>query len=349
MATKSIIEQGIVSCLPSGNGIVSAVVDLQRKLLNSIIDQVSCEFPDSENIVMNTTFLDVPVGANRPIDELVKCIRHPDKIENIFLVSLIDDINEPFRLIIHDREFNVFQIGYVNNDKYKDYHVSMASILMKNLFKEYTADELMLTSQDPVKYLCYQNKPHLHRQQLTYKIMQSGLLNSGIVTLNQGEYQIAGLYPLSSKDETSEFNVGRTNKEDPYTFGPLSVWQKCFLNVISETKWDNKYFITEKTYKPILGLRPFILAGNPGTLKYLEDHGFYTFEEYWNVNFREQSTDEEIINATVTVIDQICQMSSHEILSLYKEMLPKLIHNRNRFFEHATEQEHKIFNIFKKT
>ena len=97
-----------------------------------------------------------------------------------------------------------------------------------------------------------------------------------------------------------------------------------------------------------MGLRPFILFGNPGILKYLEGAGFYTFEEYWNVNFREQTTKEEIANATVTVIDQICQMTSTEILNLYKEMLPKLMHNRNRFFEHASEQENKIYSLFKK-
>jgi hypothetical protein len=347
MTTKSIIERGVVTCLPSREDNVAAAVDLQRKILNSIIDQVNGAFPNSENIVMNTTFLDIPVGPDRPLDELVKCIRHPDKIENIFLVSLIDDVNDPFDLIIHDREFNVFQLGYINDKKYEQYYVSMASILMKHLFKEYTQSELILTSQDPVKYLCYQNKPHLHRQQLAYKIMQEGFLNQGILTLNQGEYQISNLYLLSSSEEVEEFDNGRSSKEDPYTLGPMSVWQKCFLNVISETKWNNEYFITEKTYKPIIGLRPFILVGNPGTLKYLEENGFYTFEEYWNVNFREQLTDKDIINATVKVIDQICQMSSNEILNLYKEMLPKLIHNRNRFFEHANEQENKIYSLFK--
>ena len=177
--------------------------------------------------------------------------------------------------------------------------------------------------------------------------MQSGLLNSGIVTLNQGEYQIAGLYPLSSKDETSEFNVGRTNKEDPYTFGPLSVWQKCFLNVISETKWDNKYFITEKTYKPILGMRPFILNGNPNILQYLQEHGFYTFEEYWpNVNFRECTSIEDTTACIAIVLREVCSKSPTEISDMYTEMLPKLRHNREQFFQHAREQEHKLNHLF---
>ena len=347
MATKSIIERGIVTCLPARSDSISASVDLQHKILNSILEQINLSFPDTENLVVNTTFIDLPVGPDRPLDELVRHIRHPDKIDNIFLISLVDDINDPMSLILHNREFNVIQLGNINNEVYEQYHVSVASILIKNLFQHYDEAEVMLETLDPVKYLCYQNKPHLHRQHLTHKIMQANLLDKGIVTLNRGEYQFSNLYYMPGS-EPEEFTYTRSNREDPYTLGPISTWKKCFLNVISETKYDNKYFITEKTYKPILGLRPFILAGNPGLLKYLEDNGFYTFEEYWNVNFREQQTQEEIINAVVTVIDQVCQMSSTEILNLYKEMLPKLIHNRNRFFEHANEQENKIYSLFRK-
>ena len=345
MATKSIIDRGIVGCFPTGtrsDNILTAV-DLQRNMLNSIVEQIDHSFFTNDNLVFNTTHLNVVIGPNRPLDEFANYIRSNNKIDNVFLISLIDNINDPFEIMIHNRKLNVIQIGYINNEKYKDYYVPVMSILIKYLFENYNETDILLDTEDPVKYLCYQNKPHFHRQMLTHKLIKSNLLGKGTVTLNQGDYKFSNLYTLSSKDEPEDLS-----KEDPFTLGPMSTWKKCFLNVISENNLINKYFITEKTYKPILGLRPFILFGNPGILKYLEGAGFYTFEEYWNVNFREQTTEEEIANATVTVIDQICQMTSTEILNLYKEMLPKLMHNRNRFFEHANEQENKIYSLFRK-
>ena len=36
--------------------------------------------------------------------------------------------------------------------------------------------------------------------------------------------------------------------------------------------------MTEKTFKPILNLQPFVIIGNPGSLQLLKDLGYKTFE-----------------------------------------------------------------------
>lgn len=55
---------------------------------------------------------------------------------------------------------------------------------------------------------------------------------------------------------------------------------EAYFNYVVETHFDNDtIFLTEKTFKPILNLQPFIVIGNPGSLQLLKDLGYRTFSE----------------------------------------------------------------------
>ena len=56
-------------------------------------------------------------------------------------------------------------------------------------------------------------------------------------------------------------------------------YQNAYFNFVVETHFDNDtIFLTEKTFKPILNLQPFVIIGNPGSLQLLKDLGYKTFE-----------------------------------------------------------------------
>ncbi len=56
-------------------------------------------------------------------------------------------------------------------------------------------------------------------------------------------------------------------------------YNQSYFNFVVETHFDNDtIFLTEKTFKPILNLQPFIIIGNPGSLQLLKDLGYKTFE-----------------------------------------------------------------------
>ena len=94
-------------------------------------------------------------------------------------------------------------------------------------------------------------------------------------------------------------------------------------------------------------MRPFVLNGDPRILTYLSDLGFHTFEEYWpDIHFRDCSNMDEVTDSVISVIHRIANMSPATIYEMYTEMLPKLRHNRERFFQHAREQEHILTHLF---
>lgn len=54
--------------------------------------------------------------------------------------------------------------------------------------------------------------------------------------------------------------------------------QKCYqIEIVAETDCHNRYFVTEKTAKCLVGGKPFLLFGGCGVLGYLRSLGFRTF------------------------------------------------------------------------
>ena len=52
-------------------------------------------------------------------------------------------------------------------------------------------------------------------------------------------------------------------------------FQNAYWNFVVETHFtQHTVFLTEKTFKPILNLQPFIIIGNPGSIKLLQQLGY---------------------------------------------------------------------------
>ena len=92
---------------------------------------------------------------------------------------------------------------------------------------------------------------------------------------------------------------------------------------------------TEKIWKPIIGMRPFVCLGDKGTISMLRRSGFYTFNNFFGTN-KDDLTVEDITN--------IVKHYEGNPIEDYKILKSKLVHNRNRFFEYVKEQK-KIFNL----
>jgi hypothetical protein len=136
---------------------------------------------------------------------------------------------------------------------------------------------------------------------------------------------------------------------DIHSLGNINIWKTHFLTVVSETEffpWDNT-FVSEKTWKPILGLRPFVLNGQAKIYQWLRERGFKTFNHYFNRIELENVTELEIHDSIIEVLKYLVTLDKKEILAMYNNMLPDLIHNRDRFFEFSKEQKYKTENLFR--
>jgi hypothetical protein len=105
----------------------------------------------------------------------------------------------------------------------------------------------------------------------------------------------------------------------------LDTW----VSVVSEASFadsDNTIFISEKMFKPIACMHPFIVVGNKGSLTKLKEMGYKTFEGFIDESYDQLPTFERfdaIINA-IKKIDTI-----EDKMTWYKSMEDILTHNYN--------------------
>ena len=136
-------------------------------------------------------------------------------------------------------------------------------------------------------------------------------------------------------------------------FNPITGYEKStFCMLVTENQIENRFkthddyvnsqihirdglfiHLTEKTTRAItLGI-PFIMISSPYSLKVLKECGFKTFGDFWDEsydNIKDWNTRYKMIE---NIVLQLSNYSIEKCNEIYKEMIPILKHNRNRYLE----------------
>lgn len=111
------------------------------------------------------------------------------------------------------------------------------------------------------------------------------------------------------------------------------LWQKSFLHLVNETVfYDPKLHLTEKIFKPIVALRPFILVAAPGNLAYLRSYGFKTFSQWIDESYDDELNPGARLDRIGAEVARLCGKSMSELNSIYCDMRPTLQFNKQHFF-----------------
>lgn len=327
----------------------------EQHCIDSIMQQINTKYPDKINLFINLTWFGPQFdnGQWKQYEELKN-----KKFDNLFLLSTVDPA-----MINSDQIFDIqsslghpqlFKLGNFDTQYYFNF---FAPILQQH-FAKYTDEELLLTECKWV-YVNYNRKPRQHRVKLVNCLLAEDLTKHGVVTLGKPN-------EIYDKDTDNHLFLSVGEQCEDYIkyghwFGPgpdefgiphdilslhnMKYWKHHFLNVIGATEfnvWDD-IFVSETQFKPIIGLRPFVINGNTRTYQWLRDNGFRTFNHYWPEFDLENS--EIIHKELIRLIKHLCSQERHHLVDLYKAMLPDLYHNRSRFEQYAAEQQNKINNL----
>lgn len=111
------------------------------------------------------------------------------------------------------------------------------------------------------------------------------------------------------------------------------IWQRSFVHLVNETVfYDQKLHLTEKVFKPIVSLRPFVLVSAPGNLGYLRSYGFATFGDWWDESYDDLVDPDERLDAITKIITDLCSKPFDEIKKMLADMKPVLDYNKRHFF-----------------
>lgn len=325
----------------------------ERAIWKSVCDQVDKAYPDKKNLVVSLTWF----GAQFQDSDWYTLYDYQQKnikFDHLFLLATVDppylnptEIQEVKNMV---GAIKLFLLG--NFDSPYQFNFFAASIVDK--FKVYTKEEITLKSATNV-FVNYNRKPKPHRVDLVNRLRNERLDECGVITLgidedhNHDKDNPNDLY--LSIGETHEQYIDEGNRPSVWNFGipqvyyslsDINIWQNTFLYVNGATEFNpvDDLFCQQDTFKPMIGLRPFVINGSQKTYHWLRYNGFKTFNHYW------PHIDIENGNVHDTIIELLHWLKTQDLQKMYLDMLPDLKYNKERFFEFAREQQHKINHLF---
>jgi len=207
-------------------------------------------------------------------------------------------------------------------------------------------------ADNPKKYfLSYNRQPRSHRLLFAYYLWQAGLTKKGLFSL-KFDINMGRLSDIYTKKVVDDRLFKKMVSEGDYTIDISTVdnlannfsysnYEDTFVSVVTETLQDNGcIFFSEKIWKPISIGHPFILMGNPFSLRKLKDLGFQTFSDFWDESYDNIISESERILAITKLVKKITLMSNQELADIREKAKPILIHNRQVFNERI-EQNYK--------
>ena len=174
--------------------------------------------------------------------------------------------------------------------------------------------------------------------------------NRPVLNLNRLDRKYDFLMPLLKKKFGKELILNLLNESYDMNKVLYSVgWENKFLpegslndryynpnwynsslySLVVESSCDQPFFITEKTFKPIMYGHPFIIFGSPGTLKILKEKGFDTFPELFDESYDDEF---DTTSRAQLIIKQIQNLDKINFFIHKMQIDTKISDNLNRFF-----------------
>jgi len=286
----------------------------------------------SRTVMVNSTWFDGDLCQRLQ----ARFRQHPP--DRIVLVSMLDAaIAQPH--MFEDFGGEVRAVGYYPGADWIDFWSLMVDCHM-------TFPGINLRDIDHVDraFMCLNRKPHWHRMQLYKQMTAGGVVDSGLVSMGGDDGSALRLLPEDSGSSDLAPNGGPEQHgiaNDIVSLGHPGNWQRHFLNVVTETQYDvsGTTFVTEKIYKPILGLRPFLVYAPDGAQAWLAAQGFASY-----IDAFQDITDLDLADpaSMVPFLAQLIQSGPGYWRQKLVDLRDRIHYNRLQFDRHVATQNQRI-------
>ena len=324
-----------------GWGDVHTLRQFEQKVVFQYLD--SWVKDDKHNIIVNSVWY----GMDH--HQVVKEYMESHPVDRVALVCFMDPaIVQASWFKEYDVE--VRSIGYYRTPD----EIDAWALIHDQFFKR--PDSVGGAETIDTPFLCYNRKPHWHRKRFFNQLTQLNLVNRGVVSMgfDPGPDPQPAVTPLRHalmmvEPDEPVHPVIAPNMDpevtgivnDILTVGSMQVWNRCFLNIITETIFDvdAQWFVSEKIYKPVQGLRPFIVHAPNGAEDWLKhvglEHFLDDFKDISDLDLRDPTNHShfllELANQPIGYYqDKYCKLEN------------KILHNRAQFDRHIEQVKHKV-------
>jgi hypothetical protein len=193
-------------------------------------------------------------------------------------------------------------------------------------FHNYDTFQSTLSKQFNFLYINKTGKHVRHRMELHESLYKNNLFDIGINTSIENKNSLKSIY--GDKDIVNKFKPFDSHKYlfKNENFGGITDEYRshtALIEVVTETLTEYIRF-TEKTWKPILNQRPFLILGGLGIHQKLRDLGFKLFDDIFDYSFDEEISRNKRIDG---IINNLNRLKNKNWKSIYKRCRPTIKHN----------------------
>lgn len=190
-------------------------------------------------------------------------------------------------------------------------------------------------------YDCLNKRPRTHRSWFFLKLLEAKLIGEGIISMNDygphiptlnGEWPSQQLLEYGRKFLPMLIDGKANNVEpDPVYIGRVlpELYVKTWVSIVTEPQfadYEQSTFCSEKIFKPIACLQPFIVVGGQGSLARLRELGYKTFDGFIDESYDTLPTEQRL-DAIIVALQKL--KAIEDKASWLENIKPILEHNYN--------------------
>ena len=308
---------------------VDQLENIQNKNYKLVLDnQDECSYN-----VVDSIYKNIVIQYNIPPEQIILMTGNPRIVEYIKTVA------------------GLLSLSCINAE-----WVCSAPNYMKGQYQQFYKELQTQTLVDkayPKKFLSFNRRWRAWRPMLVSLLDDRGLLDQGYVSL--GVSDIPNDWDSMRNYLSDKFKFPRITKSLPPMYldtedlitnrvglstSTKALYENSYFSVITETTYfnDEPVFLTEKTFKAVIMKHPFILVTVPGSLKYLKQLGYKTFDGLIDESYDQEQDDTERLTMIVNEIERLANLSAAQLSHFLKEA--ELICSYN--FEHLMNSNNYV-------
>lgn len=216
------------------------------------------------------------------------------------------------------------------------------------------------SSNDIKLFNCTNLRPRLHRIINFLHLVKFDLISDGMISMSDSaQWDLSGeklskfnfsssVLPTAAQITPITFDCKQNNTADYVSYIERildDVYESTWVSVITESSYfdyEDTVFISEKTFKAIACMHPFIIVGSQYSLKYLRKLGYKTFDGFIDESY-DTLPDNKRFAAIMHSLRKIKKIKNK--LYWYQSMRKILEHNHALFLSMNTTQQKEHIEI----
>tara|TARA_Y100000592_G_C5477183_1_gene322987 strand:+ start:3242 stop:4369 length:1128 start_codon:yes stop_codon:yes gene_type:complete len=127
-------------------------------------------------------------------------------------------------------------------------------------------------------------------------------------------------------------------KQDPYL--------NTYISIVTETNFDNEVLqVTDKVFKPIVNLQPFIYVSSFGGLQHIRDLGYHTFD-FIDESYDLIKDEEKRLRTIKNEVHRLINLGLNDIHDIYYGIIDVLRYNRKHWLSVGRYRVIKQMEVF---